>query len=418
MDLPEIYKIKQIINHPFIADIDKEIRKEIKKIDLSKKEGKTVAITCGSRGITDYFSIVKSLADVLKENSMKPFIVPAMGSHGGGTAEGQKKLLHNLGLSEKELKIPIKSSMEVVKIGETDDVPVYIDKTAAEADFIVLFHIIKDHPDFYHNSYGTGFQKMLTIGLGKYKGADCYHRAIISHGFVKIINDVSKVVIEKTNILFALGVVQNAYGRTAKMEICEKDKITETEKKLFRLALKYTMKIPFDEFDILIIDEMGKEYSGAGFETKIVGRIGMPLLSREPKKPKIKRIVVCDITKKSEGNAIGIGNADFITKKLYDKIDFNSMYINAIAASEVEVARIPVVLENDRKAVETAMATIGNIESKNIKLVRIKNTKEMEYLYISKALLKEVNDLKRKTEIEIIKEDCMLLDEADTLAEF
>ena len=418
MDLPEIYKIKQKINHPFIADIDKEIRKELKKIDLSGKAGKTVAITCGSRGITDYSALVKSIADVLKENGMNPFIVPAMGSHGGGTAEGQKKLLNHLGLYEKELQVPIKSSMEVVKIGETEDVPVYVDKKAFEADFIVLFHIIKDHPDFYHDSFGTGFQKMLTIGLGKYKGADCYHRAIMSHGFIKIIEDVSELVIEKTNILFALGIVQNAHNRTAKIHVCRKEQIKEAEKRLFQLALKYTMKLPFEEFDVLIIDEMGKEYSGAGFETKIVGRIGMPLLSREPEKPKIKRIVVCDITEKSEGNAIGVGNADFITKRLYDKIDFNSMNINAIAASEVEVAKIPIVLDTDKKAVETALATIGDIESKDVKMLRIKNTKELDFLYASKALIDEINSLNNKTELEIVEEDCKLLKSSGSLTEF
>jgi len=376
MIFPTMIKIKQSVDHPFIDDISSEVKEKINKIDLSREKGKSVAITCGSRGITDYYTIIKSLSDELKSHGMKPFIVPCMGSHGGATPEGQKLLLEHLGLNERKLKIPIKSSMEVVQIGETENVPVFIDKNAAEADYILLFHIIKDHSDFYNDTFGTGWQKMLTI---------------------KIIQDVSREVIKKTNILFAMGVVQNGLNKSAEIEVCSKEEIPKVEERLFKKAIKYTMKLPFNNIDILIIDEMGKEYSGAGFETKVVGRIGLPLLTREPIVPKIKRIVVCDLTKATEGNAIGVGNADFITKKLYDKIDFDVMYLNALAALETEVARIPMVLETDMRAIEVAIKSIGSIPFEELRVVRIKNTKDLGELYVSKSLVEELEKRRNNT---------------------
>ena len=397
MIFPTMTKIKQSVDHPFIDDISSEVKEKINKIDLSRKKGKSVAITCGSRGIADYYTIIKSLSDELKSYGMKPFIVPAMGSHGGATPEGQKLLLEHLGLNEKRLKIPIKSSMEVVQIGETENVPVFIDKNAAEADYILLFHIIKDHSDFYNDTFGTGWQKMLTIGLGKQKGAEICHSAIMRHGFVKIIQDVSHKVIKKTNILLAMGVVQNGLNKTAEIEVCSKEEIPKVEERLFKQAIKYTMKLPFNNIDILIIDEMGKEYSGAGFETKVVGRIGLPLLTREPIVPKIKRIIVCDLTKATEGNAIGVGNADFITKKLYDKIDFDVMYLNALTALETEIARIPMVLETDMRAIEVAIKSIGSIPFEELRVVRIKNTKDLGELYVSKPLVEELEKRRNNT---------------------
>jgi nickel-dependent lactate racemase len=273
-------RVRQRFPNPTLENISEEINSQLMKLDLAKKvkKGQTVAVACSSRGIANYCTIVKAVISFLKQKGLDPFMVPAMGSHGAATAAGQKRVLEHLGINEKEVE-PIRSSLEVVNIGETEDhIAVYVDKLAAASDHIVLINRIKKHTEFDHE-FESGLLKMMAIGLGKQKGAATYHEAMLTHGYPGVILTVARKVMQHANILFGVGIVENGYGQTAAISVCPKDKLEEMEKELFKSAKAYAPNLPFDVADIIIIDEMGKDISGTGFDTKVVGRIGLPLVT-------------------------------------------------------------------------------------------------------------------------------------------
>jgi len=243
---------------------------------------------------------------------------------------------------------------------------------------------------------------MLTIGLGKQKGADTYHQAVFNYGFPRVIFSVARAVIKNSKILFGVGSVEDAYAQTAVIKVMLPRDFEAEEKELLKTAKKLSAKLPFDYADILIIDEMGKEISGAGFDTKIVGRIGLPLKTKEPEKPKIKRIIVCDLTDTSEGNAAGVANADLITQKLYDKMDANITMMNCLTSGDPEAIKIPLPLKNDREAIETAMKCVGLIALEDLKIIRIKNTLRIEEVEVSTAYK---NELKDRKDLELIRKE-------------
>ena len=407
MDFPKMIRLKQNFEVPTLEDISGEINTQIKNLDLKEKvkAGETVAVACSSRGIANYNTIVKSTVDCLKDAGLQPFLFPAMGSHGASTAEGQKKVLENYGIFEESMGVPIRSCLDVVQIGETEDaVPVYIDKFASEADYIVPINRIKSHTEFEHPTE-SGLTKMLAIGLGKQKGAAIYHQAIMVYGYPRVILSVARQVLGTANILCGVGIVENGYGQTAQIGVMGSGDIEETEKKLLAEAKRLAARLPFEEVDVLIIDEMGKDISGTGFDTKVVGRILMPLVSAEPEKPQIKRIVVCDLTRQTEGNADGVGIADFVTRCLVDKIDMQALKINAITGAEPEHARIPMALDNDRQAVEVAIQSVGMVARENLKIIRIKNTMRLAEVEISLAYK---NELLKRDDLEIVRDEHLL----------
>jgi len=407
MDFPKMIRLKQNFEVPTLEDISGEINTKIKNLDLKEKvkAGETVAVACSSRGIANYNTIVKSTVDCLKDAGLQPFLFPAMGSHGASTAEGQKKVLENYGIFEESMGVPIRSCLDVVQIGETEDaVPVYIDKFASEADYIVPINRIKSHTEFEHPTE-SGLTKMLAIGLGKQKGAAIYHQAIMVYGYPRVILSVARQVLGTANILCGVGIVENGYGQTAQIGVMGSGDIEETEKKLLAEAKRLAARLPFEEVDVLIIDEMGKDISGTGFDTKVVGRILMPLVSAEPEKPQIKRIVVCDLTRQTEGNADGVGIADFVTRCLVDKIDMQALKINAITGAEPEHARIPMALDNDRQAVEVAIQSVGMVARENLKIIRIKNTMRLAEVEISLAYK---NELLKRDDLEIVRDEHLL----------
>jgi hypothetical protein len=418
MDFPKMNRIRQHFEAPTVQDIPQEITWQVEKLDLKKKikAGETVAVACSSRGITNYSTIVKTTIQALKSAGLKPFIFPAMGSHGASTAEGQTKVLENYGISEDSMDVPIFSSLDVVQIRETHDaVPVYIDKAASEADYIVPINRVKPHTEFEH-SIESGLMKMIAIGLGKQKGAAIYHQAIMVHGYPHVILSVARQVLDTGNILFGLGIVENGYGQTAKISVMASEDIEATEKKLLVEAKQLCARLPFEDVDVLIIDEMGKDISGTGFDTKVVGRILMPLVTAEPEKPQVKRIVVCDLTRNTEGNADGVGIADFVTRRLVDKIDMEALKINAVTGAEPEHARIPLALENDREALAVAIESVGLIPREELKLIRIKNTMRLGEVDISTAY-KEA--LVHRNDLEIIMEEQMIeFDQEENLKPF
>jgi hypothetical protein len=407
MDMPKMIRIRQHFEAPEIPDISQTIFNQVAQLNLAKTvhAGATVAVGCSSRGIANYSTIVRATIQALKNEGLQPFIFPAMGSHGAATAEGQVKVLENYGISEARMEVAIHSSLEVVKLSETaEGVPVYIDKKASQADYIVLINRVKSHTEFEH-SIESGLMKMMAIGLGKQKGAAIYHQAIMVYGYPQVILSAARQVLAKANILCGVGIVENGYGQTAQIGVMGSEAIEAVEKKLLAEAKRLAARLPFEAADVLIIDEMGKDISGTGFDTKIVGRILMPLVSAEPEKPRIKRIVVCDLTRHTEGNADGVGIADFVTRRLVDKIDMQALKINAITGAEPEHARIPMALDNDRQAVEVAIQSVGMVAPEDLKLMRIKNTMQLAEVDISSGYK---NELLKRADLEIIRAEHLL----------
>jgi len=403
MGYPQMIRVRQQLENQILDDIPREIKSQLEGLGLGKTAttGQSVAVACSSRGIANYGTIVKTVIGYLKQMGLVPFIVPAMGSHGAATAAGQKRVLEHLGITEKEMGAPIRSSLDVIQIGETTEhLPVYLDKLAAGADHLVLVNRIKKHTEFEHE-FESGLLKLMAIGLGKQKGAATYHEAMLTYGYPRVILGVARQVMKFSNILFALGIVENGHGQTAALATCPVERLEEMEKELFKTAKKFSPTLPFDEADILIIDEMGKDISGTGFDTKVVGRIGLPLIAKEPVSPRVKRILVCDLTEESEGNAVGVGIADIITRRLLDKIDMDALNMNTITGVCPEMGKIPLTLENDREAISTAIKCVGLIPLKQLKIMRIKNTSLISEVDISEGYEKE---LVHRGDLEVIIE--------------
>lgn len=403
MDYPEMIRVRQTFEKETLENIPQEVATRLAKLGLEKivKKGDTVAVACSSRGIANYPIIVKSVISFLKKLGLVPFIIPAMGSHGAATSEGQKRVLEHLGIKEEEMGVAIRSSLDVIQLGETEEhIPVYLDKEASKADHIVLINRIKKHTEFEHE-FESGLLKMMAIGLGKQKGASTYHEAMLTYGYPGVILSVAQKILQGSNILFGLGVVENGYCQTARIDISGPEKMEEMEKDLFKAAKIMAPGLPFDEADILIIDEMGKDISGTGFDTKVVGRIGLPLIAKEPQSPRIKRILVCNLTDGSEGNAVGVGIADFITRRLLDNIDMDALNMNTITGVCPEMGKIPLTLKNDREALEIAIKCVGLIPLPKLKIMRIKNTSLLSEIEISEGYEAELG---KRNDLEVVTE--------------
>lgn len=388
--IPKLIKVRQFFNREHIEDIEGKVRTEILRLGISIKSGSEIAIAVGSRGIRNIDRIVKTTVDVIKELGGRPFIVPAMGSHGGATSEGQKRLLEGYGIREDIIGAPILSSMEVVELPSDGlENRVFMDKIAYSADGTIIINRIKPHTDF-HGDVESGLLKMCVIGLGKHKQAIEIHR-FGTYGLRHLIPPTAKRIIEYGNIIFGIGIVENAYDETMILEAVMPEDFEETDKRLLKIAKENMPSLPVDKLDLLIVDEMGKDISGAGMDTNIIGRIyidGEP----EPDKPKITRIVVTDLTDKTHGNAIGLGLADFITKRLFSKIDFDATYQNAVTSTFVLRGKIPIIAEDSRTAIEWALRTCGPINIERARVIRIKNTLSLGELYVSESILEEIKD--------------------------
>ena len=401
MKYPHMIRVRQTFDNTKLDNIFEEMNTQLADLKLKSaiKPGQSVAVACSSRGIDNYGMIVKAVITYLKQFKLEPFIIPAMGSHGAATAAGQERVLAHLGIVEEEVGAPIRSSLEVIRIGKTEDhLTVYLDKLASAADHIVLINRIKKHTEFEHE-FESGLLKMMAIGLGKQEGAAAYHEAMLSLGYPRVILTVAAKIMQSANVLFGVGVVENGYGQTAQIGIGRSADILEMEKSLFKKARQFAPALPFDEADILIIDEMGKDISGTGFDTKVVGRIGLPLVAAEPTSPRIKRIMVCDLTEGSEGNAVGVGIVDIITQRLLDKIDMEALNINTITGVCPEMGKIPLTMKNDREAVEIAKKCVGLIPNNKLKIMRIKNTALLSDVDVSEAYQE---DLAKRSDIEVV----------------
>ncbi len=400
MLLPKMYRIRQTFERPVVNDIAGAVTSELKKLSLEKKvrPGARVAITGGSRGVANIAEILKATVEFLKSLEARPFIFPAMGSHGGATAEGQVALLAHYRVTEDFVGAPIFSSMEVVEIARTaDDVPVYIDKYASESDHIIVVNRIKPHTKF-KAPIESGLMKMMAIGMGKQKGADYYHKAALHHTFYKIIVDAGRTVLKNRPVLCALGTIENGYDETAKIVALRPEELEAEEEKLLAQAKRMMPRLPFNEIDLLIVDEMGKDISGTGIDPNVTGR-NQDLLGVFPHPAKVKRIFVRDLTDGSNGNAVGIGLADLTTKRLVEKINYQITYMNAITGISPEKAAIPMYLETDRRAIEIGLGSIGLTPPEKSKIVRIKNTLHLDEVEVSEVYETEV---KARTDLKIL----------------
>ncbi|MFZ7119545.1 MAG: lactate racemase domain-containing protein [Eubacteriaceae bacterium] len=394
MEFPKLIRIQQKVYDKKIEDTESYFRAKFVSLNLENKikKGETVAITAGSRGIADIVTIIKTLVLELKKIKAKPFIIPSMGSHGGATSKGQEKLLSKYGITESSINAPIYSSMDTIRIGDTKNgIPVYFNKIAYIANHIIVVNRIKAHTEFF-GEIESGLTKMLVIGLGKHKGATTAHSYAVKFGYEKTLLEIGDLILQKAPVSLGVGLIENGHRQLSQIEFVTPKDFINKEKYLLSIAKKNTAKIPFNNIDILIVDEAGKDISGTGMDTKVIGRI-RNIYEKELTSPKITRIILRDITDKTEGNAIGIGLADFITKSLFDKIDLESTFINTVTAITPEKGMIPLVCNSDKEAIESAISTSGPLDSKKIKIVRIKNTSVLDEMYISEGLIKDAMEL-------------------------
>ena len=395
--IPRMVKVKQTFDRPVIRDVIGEFKAKLsaKKVLATIKPGQTIAVGVGSRGISNQPALVKALVEEIKKAGGKPFLVPAMGSHGGATAEGQRKMLTGMGFTEEYIGAPIRATMETVQVGvSANGFPVFFDKNALEANGTVFINRIKPHVAF-RGAVESGLLKFISIGLGKQKGADICHDL----GFGKMAENIpamAKVSLEKANILFAVGLLENAYHETCRIEVLNNNEIEKEEPALQAEGKRLCPKIFFDKFDALVIDQIGKDISGTGFDTNVVGRYHTTFCTGGPD---ITRISVLDVTDVSHGNANGLGIVDFTTKRAFDKFSFEDTYPNSLTSTVPTSIKIPMVLKNDKQSIQACIKTCNRLDKENVTLVRIKNTIALDEIEISETL---IPDAKKNKFLEVI----------------
>lgn len=395
--IPKMLKVRQSFDDEKLEDVEAALREQLDQDHIRNqiKPGMEIAIAVGSRGVDKIVEVTAETVKFLQELGAKPFIVPSMGSHGGATAEGQKAVLAHLGVTEETVHAEIRSSMEVVKIGELDNgLPVYIDKYASEADGIVVINRVKPHTAF-RGKVESGIMKMIAIGLGKQKGAEACHQLGFKHMGEHIIL-MSRMIIEKMPILFGVATVENAFDKVATVEVLAPDEIEERETELQKLAKSLLPKIHIDQIDVLVIDQIGKNISGDGMDPNITGRYPTPYAHGGPD---VNKMVVLDLTPETEGNANGVGTADFTTKRLVEKTDWAATYANGLTSTVVAPTKQATTLDNDREAIQAAIKTCNILDFTKVRMVRIKNTLELSEIEVSEALLDEVKQNENLTPI-------------------
>ena len=389
MQYPHMFRIRQRFDAPRVDDIPAATRREIRNLNPGDtiKPGHTVAIAAGSRGIANLDTVIATLVEEMVALGARPFIVPAMGSHGGGTAEGQAEILAGYGITEEAVGAPVRSSMDVIEIDVTDfGMPVYFDRCASEADHVVVVNRVKPHTGFV-GEIESGLMKMMLIGLGKHKGATIYHRAIIHHSFDKIVRVVGKTVRGKMPIAFGIALLENGYDETAQVAAIPAPDFENAEKDLLVKAKAWCPRLPFDDVDLLIIDEMGKDISGSGIDTNVVGRKRNERRAMDGDTPRVLRLFVRDLTEKTHGNAVGVGMAEFTTDRLVEKIDYHATNINAITGQHPPAASIPMHFPTDEEVLHIALESVGLIEPCDARVLWIKNTLDLGEVEASTAYL-------------------------------
>lgn len=397
---PKIVRLHQHFDGPKVQDVSRAVRQSLEKLDLSKtiRPGQSVALTGGSRGIANIPDILRSTAQFLKDLGARPFIVPAMGSHGGGTPEGQRKVLESYGITEAYTGVPIRASMEVITIGATPDgFPVMLDKHASEADHIGVVARVKPHTGF-HGPIESGLWKMMMIGLGKHEGAKLYHNILLENPYDQVVRAVGKVMLTKAPIAFGVAVVENARDETALVDAVLPKDFERREEELLVNARNWLARLPFEQADLLIVDEIGKEISGSGMDTNVVGRKRAFKTQPFHNQPTMRFIFIRGLSDKTHGNAAGIGMADFTTSRLVKQMNYKATVINCLTSGNPEGANLPVYLDTDREVIDNALAILGTRKSQDARIMRIRNTLSLEVVQASEPCFAE---LERKTKFEV-----------------
>lgn len=375
--------VRQVPRGPTLSSIPESVADALASM-RSDVSGKTVAVTAGSRDITDLKVILPEIIDYLKSFGAIPFVVPAMGSHGGATADGQLAILRTLGLTPESLGCEIRSSMQVVELGRTTDgMTVFMDAHAYAADKVLLVNRIKQHTMF-HGGYGSGLLKMLAVGLGKQKGAQEVHRHAKKWVFDYLVQEVHDVYAEKIGekMLGGVAVLENGAGRTALMEAIDFAGIVHREPRLLEMARGWSPRLPVKSADLLIVDEIGKDISGTGMDPIVIGRVSHEHKPGQGEDPVIQRIFVRDLTEGTHGNAVGIGYADVTTERLVAKIDKGATYANVMTSGMLSKAAVPISFQGDMDAIEAALDSVW-FDDKQPSIVRIKNTLELNEVQVS-----------------------------------
>ncbi len=387
--LPRWAKVRQKLHSEPVEDVARAVAAQFERDEIRAaiRPGARVALTAGSRGIDRIDQVLRAAVEQVRRLGGEPFIVPAMGSHGGATAHGQAELLEHYGISEETMSCPVRSSMETVLLGHVEDgVPVWFDRTAYEqADAVIPVGRVKPHTDF-QGEVESGLMKMIAIGLGKQKGADTFH----ARGFPEfhhLIPAVAELSLRKVNMPLGLALIEDGYSRLSLMEAVPAGRMRERESELLRIARERMARLPGERIDVLVIDYIGKDISGIGADTNVINRYyDGPL----PHEPRVQRIVVRDLTPGTEGNASGIGLADVALRRAADKVDYVKTYMNCVTAKTPEGARIPITVESDREALAIALACCIQVRPEEARIARIHDTKRLEHIWVSEPLLRDV----------------------------
>ena len=408
-----IRRVQQIFKDKKIENIPEVISQELMRIGIDEKvkPGMNIGITVGSRGIQNLQTIVQAVIHKVKQKGGIPYILTSMGSHGGATAEGQIKVLEKYGITEKSMGVPIKATMDVVELVTLDNgLKVYFDRFAFESDGIIAVNRIKVHTAFKAR-IESGLHKMLSVGLGNHKGASLVHSLGVK-GLKDYMVELASVILQKTPILCGIGILENAYDETYRIMGAAPEEFDKVDSELLRECKKILPKLPVQEMDILIVQEMGKNISGTGMDTNIVGGI-IDYDPNEYTPPNIKRIVLHDLTPETGGNALGVGSADLITKKVYDKIDLKSTYTNTATATFLERAKIPMIMDTEKDAFDLSVKTIWNLPDTIPRILIIRNTLKLDELYVSEPVWEDIKD---RTDIQAIGDwEPMVFDDSGEL---
>lgn len=399
IEIPKFARIRQYFDDTKIENIEEEIKKQFnsEKIRDIIKEGQTIGITVGSRGLANLKEIVKYICDNIKSKGATPVILPSMGSHGGAVAEGQADFVRGLGVTEEFVGAEIRAGMEVIQLGTTEEgYPVYYDKIASELDGVIVLGRIKAHTDL-EGDIESGLHKMIAVGLGNHLGAQVVHARGLDKAVPRV-KSIARYALKNSNIVFGVGLIENAYDETSEIVFLPAAEIAETEASLLAKSKKQLPRFLFNDIDVLIVDQIGKNISGNGMDPNVIGR-GM--IGYKNKEIRINKIVTLDTSEESGSNAFGVGLSDITTKRIFNKLETEAMYTNAITAIAINGVRIPIAMDSDKLAIQLAIRAVCAEDPEKIRIARIKDTLSLSEIYVSESLVEE---LKGNENIEIISD--------------
>jgi len=389
MQSPQMATVKQLFSTDLVDDPVAAVKEQLQQAGLQSliRSGARIAVSSGSRGIANIPAITRTVVDCIKEAGGHPFILPAMGSHGGASTEGQKQVLASYGITQESMGAPVEATMDVVQVDQLEDgTPVLVNRLALEADGVVLINRIKPHTSF-RGTFESGLMKMMTIGLGSHKGATMAH-AQGAQGLARLIPAWGKVILDKAPITMGVAIIENAYDQTGRIVALRPEQFEREEPLLLEAAKAAMPRILVQGIDLLIVDQIGKDISGTGMDTNIIGRMMLPGVE-EPTEPGVNRIVALDLTDNTHGNANGVGMVDIITRRLFERIDLKATYANVFTTTFLNRANIPVIMDTDREAIEAALQVLRIEDATKARIVRIKNTLEVAQIQLSAPLLEE-----------------------------